>query len=33
MDTFGASGPANDLFDLFGFRISKLKAKILADLK
>lgn len=33
MDTFGASGPANDLFDLFGFTIPKLKAKILADLK
>lgn len=33
MDTFGASGPANELFDLFGFTITKLKAKILADLK
>ena len=33
MDTFGASGPANDLFEQFGFTIPKLKAKILADLK
>jgi transketolase len=33
MDTFGASGPANDLFEEFGFTIPKLKAKIVADLK
>ncbi|MBU3013283.1 transketolase [Poseidonibacter lekithochrous] len=33
MDTFGASGPANDLFDEFGFTIPKLKAKIMADFK
>ena len=33
MDTFGASGPANDLFEEFGFTIPKLKAKILADFK
>ncbi len=33
MDTFGASGPANDLFDMFGFTIPKLKAKIVADFK
>ena len=33
MDTFGASGPADDLFDLFGFTIPKLKAKIVADFK
>ena len=33
MDTFGASGPANDLFDEFGFTIPKLKAKIVADFK
>ena len=33
MDTFGASGPANELFEQFGFTIPKLKAKILADLK
>lgn len=33
MDTFGASGPANDLFEEFGFTIPKLKAKILVDFK
>ncbi len=33
MDTFGASGPAGDLFDEFGFTIPKLKAKIVADFK
>jgi transketolase len=33
MDSFGASGPANDLFDQFGFTIPKLKAKIVADFK
>ena len=33
MDTFGASGPANDLFDEFGFTIDKLKAKIVEDFK
>lgn len=33
MDTFGASGPANDLFDEFGFTIDKLKANIVADFK
>ena len=33
MDTFGASGPANDLFEEFGFTIDKLKAKIMADFK
>ena len=33
MDTFGASGPANDLFEEFGFTIPKLKAKIVADFK
>ncbi len=33
MDTFGASGPANDLFEQFGFTIDKLKANIIADLK
>jgi len=33
MDTFGASGPANDLFDEFGFTIPKLKANIIADFK
>jgi len=33
MDTFGASGPADKLFDKFGFTKDKLKAKILANLK
>ncbi|MBP7741963.1 MAG: transketolase [Aliarcobacter sp.] len=33
MDTFGASGPAGDLFEEFGFTIPKLKAKIVADFK
>ncbi|RBQ30170.1 transketolase [Aliarcobacter vitoriensis] len=33
METFGASGKAEDLFDEFGFTVDKLKAKILADLK
>lgn len=33
METFGASGPANDLFEEFGFTIPKLKAKIVADFK
>mgnify|MGYP005844613155 CR=1 FL=1 len=33
MDTFGASGPAGDLFDEFGFTIDKLKANITADFK
>ncbi len=33
METFGASGPANDLFEEFGFTIDKLKAKIVADFK
>jgi len=33
MDTFGASGPANKLFEEFGFTTSKLKAKIIADFK
>ncbi len=33
MDTFGASGPAGDLFDEFGFTIPKLKAKIVADFR
>lgn len=33
MDTFGASGPAGDLFDEFGFTIPKLKANIIADFK
>lgn len=33
MDTFGASGPAGDLFDEFGFTIDKLKANIVADFK
>ena len=33
METFGASGPANDLFEEFGFTIEKLKAKIVADFK
>ena len=33
MDTFGASGPAPELFEEFGFTIPALKAKILADLK
>ncbi len=32
MDTFGASGPANDLFDEFGFTVPKLKANILRNL-
>ena len=32
METFGASGPANDLFEEFGFTTSKLKANILANL-
>ena len=32
MDTFGASGPANDLFDNFGFTIDKLKENIKKDL-
>jgi transketolase len=33
METFGASGPAGDLFEEFGFTIDKLKAKIIADFK
>ncbi|MFX4155161.1 transketolase [Aliarcobacter butzleri] len=33
MKTFGASGPANDLFEEFGFTKDKLKAKIIADFK
>ncbi|MGM0518635.1 MAG: transketolase [Campylobacterota bacterium] len=33
MDTFGASAPADDLFDEFGFTIDKLKANIVADFK
>jgi len=33
MDTFGASGPADKLFDEFGFTKDKLKARILANLK
>ena len=33
METFGARGPANDLFEEFGFTIEKLKAKIVADFK
>ena len=33
MDTFGASGPAGDLFNEFGFTIPKLKANIIADFK
>ncbi|MGE4463005.1 MAG: transketolase C-terminal domain-containing protein, partial [Arcobacter sp.] len=33
METFGASGPANDLFKEFGFTIDTLKAKIIADFK
>jgi transketolase len=33
MDSFGASGPANELFEQFGFTIPKLKAKIVADFK
>ncbi|BAK69884.1 transketolase [Aliarcobacter butzleri] len=33
METFGASGPANDLFEEFGFTKDKLKAKIIADFK
>ncbi len=32
MDTFGASGPAPELFEEFGFTIDKLKAKIKNDL-
>lgn len=33
MDTFGASGKAEDLFEEFGFTVDKLKAKIVADFK
>jgi len=33
MDTFGASGPAGDLFKEFGFTIDQLKEKITADFK
>ncbi len=33
MDTFGASGPAPELFEEFGFTIDKLKAKIVTDFK
>ncbi len=33
MDTFGASGPAGELFEEFGFTIDTLKAKIVADFK
>lgn len=33
MDTFGASGVADELFDEFGFTIEKLKNKILKDFK
>ncbi len=32
MDTFGASGPAKDLFEKFGFTIKQLKEKIKNDL-
>jgi len=32
MDTFGASGPANDLFENFGFTVDKLKENIKKDL-
>ncbi len=32
MDTFGASGPANDLFENFGFTEAKLKENIKKDL-
>jgi transketolase len=32
MDSFGASGPAKDLFDEFGFTIKKLKERIKNDL-
>ena len=33
MDSFGASGPADKLFDEFGFTVDKLKTKIIEDLK
>lgn len=33
MDSFGASGPADKLFDEFGFTVNKLKTKIIEDLK
>ncbi len=33
MDTFGASGPADKLFEEFGFTIDKLKEKFVADFK
>ncbi|HJE03654.1 transketolase [Aliarcobacter thereius] len=33
METFGASGPADTLFDEFGFTVDKLKSKIVADFK
>lgn len=33
IDTFGASGPADQLFEEFGFTKEKLKAKIVADFK
>lgn len=33
METFGASAPADKLFDEFGFTIDKLKAKIVEDFK
>ena len=32
MDTFGASAPAEKLFDTFGFTVDALKQKILKDL-
>ena len=33
MDTFGASGPADKLFEKFGFTVEKLKENITADFK
>lgn len=33
MDTFGASGPASELFEEFGFTVDKLKEKIVTDFK
>ena len=32
MDTFGASGKADELFEYFGFTVEKLKSKILQEL-
>ena len=32
MDTFGASGKADELFEYFGFTVEKLKSKILKEL-